>query len=111
MSTRMPTLLVWEYGGGIQGSLEAARRGEQRVYPGDATIDVIFGAGKVVRLDGADLICEFTEEHGKQVEKACPCAYAYAVACRERREQRTVLEGRAQQRGTFSLLARAIAIH
>ena len=31
----MPTLLRWNYEGGIEGSDEAKRRGEQRAFAGD----------------------------------------------------------------------------
>ena len=52
----MPTLLTWIYSGGSEGSEEAARRGEQLAYPGDAVVSDELGAGKVVRLDGGTLV-------------------------------------------------------
>ena len=35
MVAAMPTLIVWNYDGGKEGSPEAARRGEQLAFPGD----------------------------------------------------------------------------
>ena len=53
------TLYVWQYDGGEDGSPEAARRGEQRGYAGDLVIDDVLGQGKLVRIDGSDVIVEF----------------------------------------------------
>ena len=45
-----PSLNKWDYLGGTEGSPEAARRGEQRVYAGDLVIDDVLGQGKFVRF-------------------------------------------------------------
>jgi len=55
----MPMLLTWEYGGGVDGSAEAARRGTQRAYSGDTVIDDVHGQGMIDRLDGTILIIQF----------------------------------------------------
>ena len=54
-----PSLNKWDYLGGTEGSPEAARRGEQRVYAGDLVIDDVLGQGKFVRFEGSDIVIEF----------------------------------------------------
>ena len=75
----MPTLLVWQYHGGEDGSAEAARRGEQLCYAGDAVMDDVFKEGKAVRLDGGDMVIEFCID-GKLVHKPRSLGHVYALA-------------------------------
>ena len=54
-----PSLYVWDYEGGEDDSPEATRRGEQRANASDPVLDDVFGQGKLVCIDGSDIIVEF----------------------------------------------------
>ena len=51
-----PSLLVWIYTGGEDGSPEAARRGEQLAYAGDDVMDDVLGKGIINSVDRGDVV-------------------------------------------------------
>lgn len=79
----MPTLLVWTYTGGEDGSEDAERRGEQRAYPGDTIVDDVFGKGEIVRLDGTEIVATF-DDGDAEGEQTRSQGHVYALANRDR---------------------------
>lgn len=99
----MPTLLTWEYQGGGDGSDDAARRGEQRVYPGDRVMDDVLGLGVAVSMDGPSLLVEFAHANmdsstGRKEVKLRTAGHIRAIASRDPRPTReaTGRPGRTQ---------------
>ena len=78
-----PSLLVWIYTGGEDGSPEAARRGEQLAYAGDDVMDDVLGKGIINSVDRGDVVVEFGMDGSKE-QRSRTAGHVYVLAPRKR---------------------------
>ena len=100
----MPTTLEWDFLGGEDGSALAARRGKQRVFFGDVVYDECFGKGNALRIEGSEIVIEFTDDLGEKEEKSRTKGHVYALTNRDERPQCTPVRKEKSQQGLMVLL-------